>query len=77
MQTMSKQQNHEASEHRRHPQAVSEEVRPSRGQVLQRIKLELVTTAGLGLDDHSRGSDPYNNRLGVSPRDAWSRRPRA
>lgn len=62
-----------------HP-AQSGQPRRSRDQVLRQIKLELLTDAELGIlgsDERSRGSDPYNSRLGAAPRDVWSRRPRA
>jgi len=44
-----------------------------REDVIQDIKLALVT-AELTLDEPRRGFDPYNARLGASPRDVWIRR---
>jgi len=53
------------------------ETRPSnsegarrREDVIQNIKLALVT-AELTLDEPRRGFDPYNAKLGSSPRDLW------
>jgi hypothetical protein len=55
------------------------ETRPSnsegarrREDVIQDIKLALVT-AELTLDEPRRGFDPYNAKLGRSPRDVWDR----
>jgi hypothetical protein len=50
-----------------------------RHQVLQRLKLELVTAQALAPDEdeRSRGSDPYNSQLGVAPADVWKERPKA
>jgi hypothetical protein len=46
-----------------------------REDVMQNIKLALVSTQ-LTLDEPRRGFDPYNARLGRSPRDVWARRHR-
>jgi hypothetical protein len=43
-----------------------------REDVIQDIKLALVT-AELTLDEPRRGFDPYNAKLGRSPRDVWDR----
>jgi hypothetical protein len=42
---------------------------------MQNIKLALVATQ-LTLEEPRRGFDPYNARLGRSPRDLWARRHR-
>jgi hypothetical protein len=44
-----------------------------REDVMQDIKLALVA-AEITLDEPRRGFDPYNARLGRSPRDVWGRR---
>ncbi len=46
-----------------------------REDVIQDIKLALVT-AELTLDEQRRGFDPYNAKLGRSPRDLWDLRRR-
>jgi hypothetical protein len=43
-----------------------------REEIFQDIKLALVT-AELTLDEPRRGFDPYNAKLGSSPRDVWNR----
>jgi hypothetical protein len=43
-----------------------------REDIFQNIKLALVT-AELTLDEPRRGFDPYNAKLGSSPRDVWNR----
>ncbi len=43
-----------------------------REDVIHEIKLALVT-AELTLDEPRRGFDPYNAKLGRSPRDVWAR----
>lgn len=43
----------------------------SRDEVLQQIKLALLTKAGLGVEMRARGFDPYNSKLGSATRDVW------
>ncbi len=43
--------------------------------VLKNIKLALVT-AELSLEEPKRGFDPYNSKLGRSPRNVWDGRRR-
>ena len=44
-----------------------------REDVMQNIKLALVASA-LTLEEPRRGFDPYNAKLGSSPRDVWNSR---
>jgi hypothetical protein len=48
--------------------------RRTQGEVLRDIKLALATGSNYGRNVRQQGFDPYDSRLGRTPRDVWGRR---
>jgi hypothetical protein len=47
-----------------------------RNELVKRIALALVSTTPGGYQEKAAGFDPYNSRMGSSPRDPWRGRRR-
>lgn len=48
--------------------------RRTRGEVLRDIKVALATGSRYGLEARQQGFDPYDSRLGRTPRSIWGRK---
>lgn len=46
----------------------------SRGEVLRDIKVALATGSNYGREARQQGFDPYDSRLGRTPRNVWGRK---
>ena len=46
----------------------------TQGEVLRDIKFALATDADYGREARQQGCNPYDSRLGRTPRDIWTRR---